>query len=193
MANMTALPPQPRKSNMTFWSRHSPVMMSWGDTDHWSKMKHKATTFTVSMPGLNIIDYKDPRKEICRPHQRPHKGSQRDCSEQALTMAENPHHHGNFHYREGKVSRLPPRDFSGLIVQELHGNIPGEYFARQQQQERAKSSPASRWALHRNTYNERAREGFKYWQLDRPKPTKYGRYGMGSKGTVLGLGNGPRT
>ncbi|XP_078679132.1 uncharacterized protein LOC144914815 isoform X3 [Branchiostoma floridae x Branchiostoma belcheri] len=152
MANMTALPPQPRKSNMTFWSRHSPVMMSWGDTDHWSKMKHKATTFTVSMPGLNIIDYKDPRK--------------------ALTMAENPHHHGNFHYREGKVSRLPPRDFSGLIVQELHGNIPGEYFARQQQQQRAKSSPASQWALHRNTYNERAREGFKYWQLDRPKPTK---------------------
>ncbi|CAD5115145.1 DgyrCDS4149 [Dimorphilus gyrociliatus] len=45
----------------------------------------------------------------------------------------------------------------------------------------------------RTSYNERARQGFKYWPMDRPKPTSFGKYGTGSYKTVLGLGNAPRT
>ncbi|XP_033744378.1 uncharacterized protein LOC117330299 isoform X5 [Pecten maximus] len=45
----------------------------------------------------------------------------------------------------------------------------------------------------RTGYNERARDGFRYWLIDRPKPTKFGRYGIGSYKTVLGIGNAPRT
>ncbi|XP_021353752.1 uncharacterized protein LOC110450518 isoform X5 [Mizuhopecten yessoensis] len=45
----------------------------------------------------------------------------------------------------------------------------------------------------RTTFNERARDGFRYWLIDRPKPTKFGRYGIGSYKTVLGIGNAPRT
>ncbi|KAF6041352.1 hypothetical protein EB796_000306 [Bugula neritina] len=45
----------------------------------------------------------------------------------------------------------------------------------------------------RSSYNQRAREGFQYWLIDRPKPTPFGKYGMGSHKTVLGIGNAPRT
>ncbi|XP_069141408.1 uncharacterized protein [Argopecten irradians] len=45
----------------------------------------------------------------------------------------------------------------------------------------------------RTSYNDRARDGFRYWLIDRPKPTKFGRYGIGSYKTVLGIGNAPRT
>jgi len=45
----------------------------------------------------------------------------------------------------------------------------------------------------RSSFNERAKEGFRYWLIDRPKPTKFGRYGIGSYKTVLGIGNAPRT
>jgi len=45
----------------------------------------------------------------------------------------------------------------------------------------------------RSAYNNRAKEGFRYWLIDRPKPTNFGKYGIGSYKTVLGIGNAPRT
>ncbi|XP_064606976.1 uncharacterized protein LOC135471615 isoform X1 [Liolophura sinensis] len=45
----------------------------------------------------------------------------------------------------------------------------------------------------RTSFNERAKSGFQYWLIDRPKPTSFGKYGMGSYKTVLGIGNAPRT
>lgn len=48
-------------------------------------------------------------------------------------------------------------------------------------------------SLIHNSYNDRAKEGFRYWLIDRPKPTSFGKYGMGSYKTVLGIGNAPRT
>ncbi|XP_041348745.1 uncharacterized protein LOC121368182 isoform X2 [Gigantopelta aegis] len=44
-----------------------------------------------------------------------------------------------------------------------------------------------------NCYQHRAKEGFRYWLIERPKPTLFGRYGLGSHKTVLGIGNAPRT
>ena len=48
-------------------------------------------------------------------------------------------------------------------------------------------------SLIHNSFNGRAKEGFRYWLIDRPKPTSFGKYGMGSYKTVLGIGNAPRT
>ncbi|XP_052063561.1 uncharacterized protein LOC127703132 [Mytilus californianus] len=45
----------------------------------------------------------------------------------------------------------------------------------------------------RNSYSERAKEGFRYWLIEPPKPTNFGKYGIGSYKTVLGIGNAPRT
>jgi len=48
-------------------------------------------------------------------------------------------------------------------------------------------------ALYRNQYHDRARDNFRYWLIERPKPTSFGKYGLGSYKTVLGIGNAPRT
>ncbi|CAL1537502.1 unnamed protein product [Lymnaea stagnalis] len=44
-----------------------------------------------------------------------------------------------------------------------------------------------------NCYHKKAKEGFRYWDIYRPKPTKFGKYGIGSYKMVLGLGAAPRT
>ncbi|XP_052779019.1 uncharacterized protein LOC128216483 isoform X2 [Mya arenaria] len=45
----------------------------------------------------------------------------------------------------------------------------------------------------RTRLNERARNGFRYWTLEKPKTTSFGKYGTGAFKTVLGVGNAPRT
>lgn len=45
----------------------------------------------------------------------------------------------------------------------------------------------------RTGLNDRARSGFRYWVLEKPKVSHFGKYGTGSYKTVLGIGNAPRT
>ncbi|XP_052267428.1 uncharacterized protein LOC127869117 isoform X3 [Dreissena polymorpha] len=45
----------------------------------------------------------------------------------------------------------------------------------------------------KTSLNERARNGFRYWVLEKPKTTNFGKYGTGAYKTVLGVGNAPRT
>ncbi|CAH8453494.1 unnamed protein product [Schistosoma guineensis] len=45
----------------------------------------------------------------------------------------------------------------------------------------------------RTKLNQKAREGFRFWVTERPKPTKFGHYSMGAKYTFLGLCNAPRS
>ncbi|XP_045166256.1 uncharacterized protein LOC123529791 isoform X3 [Mercenaria mercenaria] len=55
-------------------------------------------------------------------------------------------------------------------------------------------SPMSRHKQNMKTsLNGRAREGFRYWVLDKAKPSQFGKYGTGAYKTVLGIGNAPRT
>ncbi|XP_072027222.1 uncharacterized protein [Amphiura filiformis] len=85
--------------------------------------------------------------------------------------------------KNGTLSQIPDKTFNELIARQLHANLPGTY----------RSQSASNSRSLRTSYNERAKTGFKYWSMDRPKPTKFGRYGIGSANTVLGLGNSIRT
>lgn len=73
-----------------------------------------------------------------------------------------------------------------ITLDALQGNMPGTYMYT-----RPRNSP-SRESLQ-NSFHDRAKEGFRYWLIDRPKPTSFGKYGIGSYKTVLGVGNAPRT
>jgi len=44
-----------------------------------------------------------------------------------------------------------------------------------------------------NIYQKKAKDGFRYWLINRPKPTEFGKYGMGSYKMVMGIGMAPRT
>lgn len=87
---------------------------------------------------------------------------------------------------DGRVSPRGHPCFSHVVSRDLHGAIPGNYTL-------VRPRSQSRGSLARSSFNERAKDGFKYWYQERPHPTKYGRYGMGSYKTVLGIGNAPRT
>ncbi|KAH8853388.1 hypothetical protein KSF78_0001386 [Schistosoma japonicum] len=54
-------------------------------------------------------------------------------------------------------------------------------------------TPKERKQFFRTTLNQKAREGFRFWVTERPKPTKFGHYSMGAKYTFLGLCNAPRS
>jgi len=73
-----------------------------------------------------------------------------------------------------------------ITLDALQGCVPGSYMYS-----RPRNS-VSRGSI-RNSFNERAKEGFRYWLIERPKPTSFGKYGIGSYKTVLGVGNAPRT
>ena len=77
-----------------------------------------------------------------------------------------------FHVPDGKHTRLPcgrvqnlsEKLFDDFIVDALQGNMPGTYMYT-----RPRNTP-NKGAL-RNSFNERAKDGFRYWLIDRPKPT----------------------
>ncbi|CAH8451911.1 unnamed protein product [Schistosoma turkestanicum] len=54
-------------------------------------------------------------------------------------------------------------------------------------------TPEERKQFFRTKLNQQAREGFRFWLTERPKPTKFGHYSMGAKYTFLGLCNAPRS
>lgn len=53
--------------------------------------------------------------------------------------------------------------------------------------------PSSRHSYNRfrTSLNERAREGFRYWLLDKSTRTKFGKYGTGAYKAVLGISDAP--
>ncbi|XP_025107099.1 uncharacterized protein LOC112571916 isoform X1 [Pomacea canaliculata] len=90
------------------------------------------------------------------------------------------------HRSAGGIPRLPDLAFPNMGVESSRGQLPGAVA-------RSHPSPRLRRYLMDNEFNRRAREGFRYWLIEKPKPTKFGRYGIGSYKTALGVGNAPRT
>ncbi|XP_002740285.1 uncharacterized protein LOC100378784 [Saccoglossus kowalevskii] len=167
----------PRKSDMTWWSRHDPVKLPQGRTDHWSKMKIKCTTFDIS--AKNTPSLRDPYQTLVQKRcNDPNKytGLMRPKSAPPMLLRYN---------QDGTVKPLTDRPFHQHIVTGLNGQLPGSYAM--------KVKPRPSTGIRRTSFNTRAKEGFKYWPMERPKPTKFGRYGIGSRCTVLGLGNASRT
>ncbi|XP_064632446.1 uncharacterized protein LOC135490832 isoform X2 [Lineus longissimus] len=157
-----------RKPSMTFWSRHEPVNMPRGNTDHWSKMRIKATA--ISDNAFNAPSYgpvlTDSAVEAF--YQDAQRGLERNQINDIIK------------------TKSSVGDFSKKFVSGMNGRVPGNYHLSRPKVGSARGS-------YRNIYSDRAKEGFVYWYRDRPKPTQFGRYGIGSYKTVLGIGNAPRT
>ncbi|XP_070558252.1 uncharacterized protein [Ptychodera flava] len=167
------------QTRMTWWSRHEPVKLPQGNTDHWSKMKTKCTTFQVNLQGDSL---RNPYKTIINRY-----GANTNDLPGYTRSKSAPPAIVTFRYNEdGTVSRLSERSFHDQINARLSGHLPGSYAMK-----RPKARP--RTAVVTTSFNERAKAGFKYWPMDRPKPTKFGRYGIGAACTVLGLGSACRT
>ncbi|XP_067685130.1 uncharacterized protein [Haliotis asinina] len=91
-----------------------------------------------------------------------------------------------FSWCTGGKSRLADQSFHDHIHGSLQGKLPGSY-------DRLRPRTILPDITLRNSYHDRAKEGFRYWLVEKPKPTSYGKYGIGSFKTVLGVGNAPRT
>ncbi|CAK8690549.1 unnamed protein product [Clavelina lepadiformis] len=144
----------------TKWSKYEPVSMTQSKTDHWAKMKHKATNFVVKMPEAVVITKQLPP----------------DATRYKVNA-------------DGTIMPLKGPVFEDQLNNQLGNEKPGTYQKLRPKQ--SVSIPNKK--KYRNEFNDRAREGFRYWPLSRPKATLYGKYGMGSYKSVLGLGDAVRT
>lgn len=147
---------------MTFWSRHDPVMMRQGQTDYWSKMKLKCSTLEIAMPSGAVVSHSGYRVTQQAPPKNQH----------VATFQFN---------KNGTLTQIPDKTFSDLVGRQLHGNLPGSYVY-------SRSQGAIRSANLRTSFNTKAKEGFNYWSLDRPKPTKFGNVGIGAANLILKQG-----
>ena len=64
----------------------------------------------------------------------------------------------------GLVPRMSEKTFDDFIVDALQGNMPGTYMYTRPR------NVANKGALQ-NCFSDRARDGFRYWLIERPKPT----------------------
>lgn len=161
---------------MAHWSRHDPVMMSRGNSDHWAKMRMRSS-MSAGNPLSDSATFSVREKHL----------SGKMSGSQAPAAADG----------DGRVDPVANAIASRVPVQDLHGNIAGNYasphYAVYTSNPNHQKSATSKSASFRNIYQDRAKSGFEFWYKERPKPTRFGRYGIGSYKTLLGLGNAPRT
>ncbi|EDO38884.1 predicted protein, partial [Nematostella vectensis] len=149
---------------LTHWAAHEPAIKKKqvGNTDHWSKMKHKVSTFSLhDQTGKTRYFYGDRMR-----HERitDHKEAQ------AMIRFQ--------HEVDGTLTRIGGPNFTNLIDRKLHGHLPGDY---------TKPRPLPPKLL-RTAANARAREGQPYWYIEKPTKRDAGKYTMGSNKTFLGIG-----
>lgn len=67
-------------------------------------------------------------------------------------------------FSQGRMIPYKEKTFDELVVDGLRGSMPGAY---------SSSRPKSTYnkSHYRNVFSERAKDGFRYWLIERPKPT----------------------
>ncbi|KXJ20245.1 uncharacterized protein LOC110243968 [Exaiptasia diaphana] len=149
---------------LTHWAPHEPAIKKShaGNSDHWAKMKHKVASLSIQdSSGKNRVFHTDRMR-----HERPpEKGS----FDNVIRFQ---------HEIDGTLTRIGGSNFSDIIVRELHGKLPGDY---------TKPRPLPPKLL-RTAANARAREGHKYWYMEKTFKKDPGKYTMGSAKTFLGIG-----
>ncbi|XP_052781132.1 uncharacterized protein LOC128218044 isoform X1 [Mya arenaria] len=69
----------------------------------------------------------------------------------------------------GRTSELSDKTFDDLIADALQGAMPGSYMYTRPRNSVSREST-------RSAFNQRARDGFRYWLIERPKPTSFWKY-----------------
>jgi len=157
---------RPRSSGMTSWSRYDPVHKA-GNTDHWTKLKCRNNTYRTSQSAdlVKVV----PETDVDQ-----------------LTSLNYPSE--RYQITDGNiVQQLPTGSLNDNILAHLGGKPPGDHDTLT----RPSANLQRRWMD--NIYQKKARDGFRYWLINRPKPTDFGKYGMGSYKMVMGIGMAPRT
>jgi len=90
---------------------------------------------------------------------------------------------------DGSVFPVSGEPLDVKLARELADNSNGAWKATPSNGQKS----VSNMKKYRNPYNDRARDGFKFWYQPKPKPTQYGKYGFGGYKTVLGLGDAVRS
>ncbi|XP_053378288.1 uncharacterized protein LOC128548036 isoform X5 [Mercenaria mercenaria] len=68
-----------------------------------------------------------------------------------------------------RKSQLLDMTFDDFVADGLQGAIPGSYMYTRPRNSVSRESC-------RSAFNQRAREGFRYWLIERPKPTSFWKY-----------------
>jgi len=153
-----------KSAGMTSWSRHDPVHKA-GNTDHWTKLKVRNNTYRATDDGAKVV----PDHTIDQVESLRHPGSR---------------------YRlgaDGGVAAVPGQSLTDALLAGLGGKAPGDH----DKLARPTQGLQKRWM--NNEYQKRAKDNFRYWLINRPPPTSFGKYGIGSYKMVMGLGMAPRT
>lgn len=67
-------------------------------------------------------------------------------------------------FSQGRMIPYKEKTFDELVVDGLRGSMPGAYSSGRPKSTYNKSH-------YRNVFSERAKDGFRYWLIERPKPT----------------------
>lgn len=159
--------PKTNTAGMTSWSQLDPVHRT-GNTDHWTKMKVRANTYRASYSAGGSV-------KVVPEHQV-----------DQISSVKNPGERFKVDASQGSITQLPPITFNDSVLNKLD-KAPGDHDVLTRPSRSMKKS----WLD--NCYQKRARDGFRYWLINRPKPTSFGKYGMGSYKMVMGIGMAPRT
>ncbi|XP_028395029.1 uncharacterized protein LOC114519151 isoform X1 [Dendronephthya gigantea] len=152
-----------RHPYMSRWSRNEPAAcrMYLGNCDHWSKLKHRAAILTLKYgdgdTGIAFWSDNEPAENT-------------EIARGQLLQRE--HQQNN-----KRLSSIGNKTFTETMIHCLSGEKPGHNTA----------SRDCRKNILRSSANDRAREGFRYWVLEKPIP-KGGKYTTGARTSVLGLG-----
>ncbi|KAK2567778.1 hypothetical protein P5673_007648 [Acropora cervicornis] len=99
---------------LSHWAAKEPAKHRFmaGNTDHWAKMKHKVATFSIRDTTGQVKTFRGDRMQH---EQHPDKKSQ----DKLLKFR---------HEIDGTLTRIGGPNFSDILVKELHGNLPGDYY-----------------------------------------------------------------
>ncbi|GFR94331.1 hypothetical protein ElyMa_000916300 [Elysia marginata] len=137
--------PKTNTAGMTSWSQLDPVHRS-GNTDHWTKMKVRANTYRASYSAGGSV-------KVVPEHQV-----------DQISSVKNPGERFKVDPHQGSITQLPPITFNDSVLNKLD-KAPGDHDALTRPSRSMKKS----WLD--NCYQKRARDGFRYWLINRPKPT----------------------
>mgnify|MGYP002803974228 FL=1 len=148
---------------MSRWSRNEPAasVTYLGNCDHWSKLKHKAAILTLKygdgQTGVAFWTDNEPYE---------------DTSRSRSQLLQREHQQNN-----KRLTSIGNKTFTETMIESLSGEKPGHHTTYRYGRKDALRSSA----------NDRAREGFRYWVLEKPVH-KGGKYTTGARTSVLGLG-----
>ncbi|XP_022809593.1 uncharacterized protein LOC111346580 isoform X2 [Stylophora pistillata] len=163
------------RKNLSHWSKQDVPSLKLAqqlDTDHWAKLKGKHVNF------LNRMSDTLSSKEVLAGH------SQKDPE---LSSAFQRYYYDQSRHREELSKKTYTMYYQGKPLEKAESS--------RQVLQQTNDLPRPQVQRRPSVYNQRAKEGFKFWLESDPMIKRISfcsKYTFGSKSTFHGLGNAPR-